>query len=91
MQTEHPGIYYKSAALCAGLRKQACEDSCKDVEPSPDVSVTAVDFFGQRGWRAGKLSAEPLDPEAENRGIRALQAAENTVNHSVRGDTLSYS
>lgn len=44
-----------------------------------------MEFFGQRPWRPGKLSAEPPDPAKEKQGIQALQYKEKfNVNHSVR-------
>lgn len=44
-----------------------------------------LEFYGQRPWRPGKLSAEPADTVREAIGIQALQYREkSTVNHSVR-------
>lgn len=43
-----------------------------------------LEFYGQRPWRPGKLSAEPADTAREAVGIQALQYREKTVNHSVR-------
>lgn len=43
-----------------------------------------LEFYGQRPWRPGKLSAEPPDPLKEKEAIQALQYKEKTsVNHSV--------
>lgn len=54
--------------------------------PAPDPLDGAEDleFFGQRPWRPGKLSAEPADLMKEKEGIQALQYREkHSVNHSV--------
>lgn len=42
-----------------------------------------MEFYGQRPWRPGKLSAEPPDPHLESNGIQALQFLEKQINHSV--------
>lgn len=42
-----------------------------------------MEFYGQRPWRPGKVSAEPPDPHLESSGIQALQFLEKQVSHSV--------
>lgn len=42
-----------------------------------------TEFFGQRPWRPGKLGVDSPDPQADSRGIHALQYFEKQVNHSV--------
>lgn len=49
-----------------------------------------MEFYGQRPWRPGKLSAEPPDPQREQNGIHALQYLENQVNHSVSVVFITY-
>lgn len=84
MQTEHPGIYYRQAALYSIDRKLVAREVCGGVAgPPPDLALTGVEFWGQRGWRPAKLSAEPLDSAAERDGVRALQARESALDHSV--------
>lgn len=54
-------------------------------EPDPLAGEEKLEFYGQRPWRPGKLSAEPADPMKEVLAIQALQHKEKyTVNHSVR-------
>jgi hypothetical protein len=48
-----------------------------------------MEFYGQRPWRPGKLSAEPPDPQLESNGIQALQYLEKQVAHSVSENKLS--
>jgi hypothetical protein len=53
-------------------------------EPDPLAGMDQLEFYGQRAWRPGKLSAEPPDPSKEKLGIQALQYREkHQVNHSV--------
>lgn len=53
-------------------------------EPDPLIGMEHLEFYGQRAWRPGKLSAEPPDPDKEKLGIVALQYQEkHLVNHSV--------
>jgi hypothetical protein len=47
-----------------------------------------MEFYGQRPWRPGKLSAEPPDPQLESNGIQALQYLEKQVAHSSSIVTL---
>jgi hypothetical protein len=54
-------------------------------EPDPLVGMDQLEFYGQRAWRPGKLSAEPPDPNKEKLGIQALQYQEkHQVHHEVR-------
>lgn len=53
-------------------------------EPDPLIGMEQLEFYGQRAWRPGKLSAEPPDPDKEKLGMVALQYKEKQlVNHSV--------
>lgn len=53
-------------------------------EPDPLVGMDQLEFYGQRAWRPGKLSAEPPDPSKEKLGIQALQYQEkHQVQHEV--------
>ncbi|XP_021915999.1 trafficking protein particle complex subunit 11 isoform X2 [Zootermopsis nevadensis] len=88
LQTQHPGFYYQQAAQHAADRKEACLELCKAVnvypEPDPLIGMEHLEFYGQRAWRPGKLSAEPPDPDKEKLGIVALQYQEkHLVNHSM--------
>ena len=48
-----------------------------------------IEFYGQRVWRPGKLSADPPDPQREKDAILALQYIElHHVNHSVIISTI---
>lgn len=42
-----------------------------------------MEFYGQRPWRPGKLSAEAPDPQLESNGIQAIQFLEKQIAHSV--------
>lgn len=42
-----------------------------------------MEFYGQRPWRPGKLSADAPDPHLESNGIQALQYLEKQFQHSV--------
>ncbi|XP_014475297.1 PREDICTED: trafficking protein particle complex subunit 11 [Dinoponera quadriceps] len=88
VQTQHPGYYFQLAANHAGLRQSACKELCQNVNSYPDPDPLAgeekLEFYGQRPWRPGKLSAEPADTAREIIGIQALQYREKTsVNHSM--------
>ena len=87
VQTQHPGYYFQSAAHHASLRQMACKELCQNIssypEPDPLAGEDKLDFYGQRPWRPGKLSAEPADPKKEAIAMQALQYKEKyTVNHS---------
>ncbi|XP_043524770.1 trafficking protein particle complex subunit 11 isoform X1 [Frieseomelitta varia] len=87
VQTQHPGYYFQSAAHHAGLRQTACKELCQNVTSYPDPDPLAgeekLEFYGQRPWRPGKLSAEPIDLAKEALAVQALQYKEKyTVNHS---------
>lgn len=50
----------------------------------PLQGLSSLEYYGQRPWRPGKLSAEPPDMKKEKDGIQALQYLEKTrVKHSV--------
>ncbi|KAH0955604.1 hypothetical protein HN011_000445 [Eciton burchellii] len=88
VQTQHPGYYFQLAANHAGLRQSACKELCQNVHSYPDsdplLGEEKLEFYGQRAWRPGKLSAEPADTAKEVIGIQALQYREKTtVNHSI--------
>lgn len=57
--------------------------------PDPLDGIQTLEFYGQRPWRPGKLSAEPPDPQLEQNGIMALQYLENHANHSVSPDSFA--
>ncbi|RWS07700.1 hypothetical protein B4U79_13175 [Dinothrombium tinctorium] len=89
-QTQHPGYYYHEAALQAIVRKRLCYKICQYVYMNENDYQGAIskfsplEFYGQRPWRPGCQSLEPLDIELEKEGIRALQYKEITyVNHSA--------
>ncbi|XP_015435876.1 PREDICTED: trafficking protein particle complex subunit 11 [Dufourea novaeangliae] len=87
VQTQHPGYYFQLAAQHAGLRLTACKEFCQNISsyPNPDplAGEDKLEFYGQRPWRPGKLSAEPADPGKEAIAIQALQYKEKyTVDHS---------
>lgn len=75
------------AAQSAIDRKNACLELCKDVTTYPNSDPlkesNSLEFYGQRPWRPGKLSAEPINPSLELEGIAALKYKENLVKHSV--------
>lgn len=53
-------------------------------DPDPLIDEEKLEFYGQRSWRPGKLSAEPADAAREIIAIQALQYKEKTtVDHSV--------
>uniref|UniRef100_A0A1Y1MLA7 Trafficking protein particle complex subunit 11 n=1 Tax=Photinus pyralis TaxID=7054 RepID=A0A1Y1MLA7_PHOPY len=86
VQTQHPGLYYQQAAQYAIARKKSCHELCQNITsyPTPDPleNLKNIEFYGQRSWRPGKLTAEPPDPHLESRGIQALQFLETQINHS---------
>ncbi|KAK5645307.1 hypothetical protein RI129_006607 [Pyrocoelia pectoralis] len=86
VQTQHPGLYYQQAAQYAIARKKSCQELCQNITsyPTPDPleNLKNIEFYGQRPWRPGKLTAEPPDPHLESRGIQALQFLETQINHS---------
>ncbi|KAK6637936.1 hypothetical protein RUM44_008358 [Polyplax serrata] len=86
VQTQHPGFYYQLAAQCAIDRKNSAMELCKNVTAYPASDplkgLNSLEFYGQRPWRPGKLSAEPINPSLEMDGINALKYRENLVNHS---------
>ncbi|XP_018405542.1 PREDICTED: trafficking protein particle complex subunit 11 isoform X1 [Cyphomyrmex costatus] len=88
VQTQHPGYYFQLAANHASLRQSACKELCQHIssypDPDPLLGEEKLEFYGQRPWRPGKLSAEPADTARETIGIQALQYRERTtVNHSM--------
>lgn len=52
-------------------------------DPDPLEGNDRLEFYGQRPWRPGKLSADPPDPQRELNGIQALQYLEKKICHSV--------
>jgi hypothetical protein len=92
VQTQHPGIYYQQAAQYSILRKKSCQELCSNIiaypHPDPLEGANFMEFYGQRPWRPGKLSAEPPDPQLESNGIQALQYLEKQVAHSSSIVTL---
>ncbi|CAG9819021.1 unnamed protein product [Phaedon cochleariae] len=86
VQTQHPGLYYQQGAHYATMRKKSCQELCSSVttypQPDPLEGAIHMEFFGQRPWRPGKISAEPPDPHLESNGIQAMQFLERQVNHS---------
>ncbi|XP_033218517.1 trafficking protein particle complex subunit 11 [Belonocnema kinseyi] len=88
VQTQHPGYYFQLAARHASHRQAAAKEICNNVEtypePDPLTGKEKLEFYGQRPWRPGKLSAEPADIMGETSAIQALQFREKTtVNHSM--------
>lgn len=75
------------AAQFAVDRRNSFLELCKDVTvyPSSDPlsGENILEFYGQRPWRPGKLSAEAINPALELEGITALKFKEKSVNHSV--------
>ncbi|KAJ8940840.1 hypothetical protein NQ318_005286 [Aromia moschata] len=86
VQTQHPGIYYQQAAQYAIMRKKSCQELCSSViaypHPDPLEGANQLEFYGQRPWRPGKVTAEPPDPQVESNGIHAIQFLEKQINHS---------
>ncbi|XP_054273779.1 trafficking protein particle complex subunit 11 [Macrosteles quadrilineatus] len=88
VQTMHPGYYYEQAARLATDRKLSCLQLCQGVDkyPASDplAGTDSLEFYGQRPWRAGSLSAQPPDPTRELEGTVALQYNEkHKVSHSA--------
>ncbi|XP_059480361.1 trafficking protein particle complex subunit 11 [Neocloeon triangulifer] len=86
VQTQHPGIYFQQAAQYAVKRREACQnfpETTSYPHPDPLDGQQDLEFYGQRPWRPGKLSAEPLDAFKEKEAVCALQIKESAVNHSM--------
>uniref|UniRef100_A0A0C9PXS3 TRAPPC11_0 protein n=1 Tax=Fopius arisanus TaxID=64838 RepID=A0A0C9PXS3_9HYME len=86
VQTQHPGYYFQIAATHAGARQTASKELCENalkVEPDPLAEEAKMEFYGQRPWRPGKLSAESADALKEALGIQALKWREKNVDHSM--------
>lgn len=89
-QSQNPGFYYFEAAMEAIARRKISKGLLAGISDTPLSSshpvtqaLEEMEFFGQRAWRPGCQAHETLDPEREAAGIRELQVAESTVNHSV--------
>ncbi|XP_063366704.1 trafficking protein particle complex subunit 11 [Cydia amplana] len=86
IQSQHPGFYYQHAAQFTVKRRQAMRSVCAEVTqypPAPDPLEGIVEFYGQRPWRPGRLSADPHDPQREQAAVQALQYNERIFNHST--------
>ncbi|KAG6460755.1 hypothetical protein O3G_MSEX012193 [Manduca sexta] len=86
IQSQHPGFYYQYAAQFTVKRRQAMRSVCSEAlqyPPPPDPLEGIVEFYGQRPWRPGRLSADPHDPQKEQAAILALQYNERMFNHST--------
>ncbi|KAJ0173891.1 hypothetical protein K1T71_010037 [Dendrolimus kikuchii] len=86
IQSQHPGFYYQHAAQFTVKRRQAMRSVCNEAlqyPPPPDPMDGIVEFYGQRPWRPGRLSADPHDPQKEQAAILALQYNERIFNHSA--------
>lgn len=86
IQSQHPGFYYQHAAQFTNKRRQAMRSVCVEVlqyPQPPDPLEGSVEFYGQRPWRPGRLSADPHDPQKEQAAILALQYNEKNFNHSA--------
>ncbi|CAG5055727.1 unnamed protein product [Parnassius apollo] len=86
IQSQHPGFYYQQAAQFTVKRRQAMRSVCCDAlqyPPPPDPLEGIVEFYGQRPWRPGRLSADPHDPQKEQAAVLALQYNERMFNHSA--------
>ncbi|XP_063973800.1 trafficking protein particle complex subunit 11 isoform X3 [Diachasmimorpha longicaudata] len=86
VQTQHPGYYFQTAATHAGARQAACKQLCEDavqVDPDPLDDEIKLEFYGQRPWRPGKLSAESADAAKEALGVQALKWREKNEDHSL--------
>ena len=85
IQTQHPGFYYQMAAANLLERKRVAEQI--QIDPTTPIQSNSLDghieFYGQRPWRPGKLSAEPPDPNLERLAMTALQYQEKQVNHCM--------
>ncbi|CAK1553132.1 unnamed protein product [Leptosia nina] len=85
IQSQHPGFYYQYAAQFTVKRRQAMRSVCCEAlqyPPPPDPMEGIVEYYGQRPWRPGRLSADPHDPQKEHAAVLALQYNERTFNHS---------
>lgn len=86
IQSQHPGFYYQQAGQFTVMRRQAMRSVCCDAlqyPPPPDPLEGIVEFYGQRPWRPGRLSADPHDPQKEQAAVLALQYNERMFNHSA--------
>ncbi|XP_015120848.1 trafficking protein particle complex subunit 11 [Diachasma alloeum] len=86
VQTQHPGYYYQTAATHAGARQTACNQLCANaLQVDPDLldDEMKMEFYGQRSWRPGKLSAECADAMKEALGVQVLKWREKNVDHSM--------
>ncbi|XP_049876792.1 trafficking protein particle complex subunit 11 [Pectinophora gossypiella] len=86
IQSQHPGFYYQHAAQFTVKRRQAMRSVCSEATqypPPPDPMEGIVEFYGQRPWRPGRLSADPHDPQKEQAAVLALQYNERIFNHSA--------
>lgn len=86
IQSQHPGFYYQHAAQFTVKRRQAMRSVCYEAlqyPPPPNPLEGIVEFYGQRPWRPGRLSADPHDPQKEQAAILALQYNERVFNHSA--------
>jgi len=102
IQTQHPGLYFQQAAQYSIKRRQLTDELCGVVsdypDPDPLANSNAMEFYGQRPWRPGKVAIEPPEMQLENEGIKALQFREKNLdpNHShaivelLRKATLQY-
>lgn len=86
IQSQHPGFFYQLAAQFTVKRRQAMRSVCSEATqypPAPDPLEGIVEFYGQRPWRPGRLSADPHDPQKEQAAVLALQFNERNFNHSA--------
>lgn len=86
IQSQHPGFYYQYAAQFTVKRRQAMRSVCSEATkypPPPDPMEGIVEYYGQRPWRPGRLSADPHDPQKEQAAVLALQYNERVFNHSA--------
>lgn len=88
VQTMHPGYYYEQAAKHAVDRKLSAVELCQGVDKYPENDPLSgwesMEFYGQRPWRAGILSAQPPDLVREKEGFIALKYNEKfKVSHST--------
>ncbi|XP_022117292.2 trafficking protein particle complex subunit 11 [Pieris rapae] len=86
IQSQHPGFYYQYAAQFTVKRRQAMRSVCCEAlqyPAPPDPMEGIVEFYGQRPWRPGRLSADPHDPQKEQGAVLALQYNERIFNHSA--------
>ncbi|XP_053614976.1 trafficking protein particle complex subunit 11 [Plodia interpunctella] len=86
IQSQHPGFYYQHAAQFTVKRRQAMRSVCNEAlqyPPGPNPLEGTVEYYGQRPWRPGRLSADPHDPQKEQAAVTALQYNERIFNHSA--------